>query len=158
MTDYRTGHQVRALNDHSCFGCGKLNPIGLKLDFYALPDEGKVWAPWLPTAEYQGYGGMIHGGIISTLMDEILAWTLYARETWAMTAKLETKYRKPVEVGKPVRLIGQVVKDRGRVIELHGEIRAESDDTLLAEASATFMRVPDSQAEAWNDRYVMAQE
>ena len=101
---------------------------------------------------------MIHGGIISTLMDEILAWTLYARETWAVTAKLETKYRKPVEVGKQVRLVGQVINDRGRVIELHGEIRAESDDTLLAEASATFMRVPDSQAQAWNDRYLMAQE
>lgn len=158
MTNYRTDHRVRALSDHNCFGCGKMNPIGLKLDFYILPDEGVVWSPWMPTQDYEGYNGMIHGGIISTLMDEILAWTLYARETWAVTAKLETKYRKPVEVGKPVRLIGKVVRDRGRVIELHGEIRSQSDDTLLAEANATFMRVPDSQADEWNQRYVMAQE
>lgn len=158
MTDYRTDHQVHALNDHNCFGCGKLNPIGLKLDFYALPDEDKIWAPWLPTEEYEGYGGMIHGGIISTLMDEILAWSLYARDTWAVTAKLETKYRKPVEVGKPVRLIGQVVRQRGRIIELHGEIRSAADDTLLAESEATFIRVPDSKAQEWNDRYLTVQE
>ena len=158
MTDYRTDHQVRALNDHNCFGCGKLNPIGLKLNFYALPDEDKVWSPWMPTKEYEGYGGMIHGGIISTLMDEILAWSLYSRETWAVTAKLETKYRKPVVVGEPVRLIGQVVRDRGRVLELHGEIRTEADDALLAEAEATFIRVPDSQAEEWHQRYLMVQE
>lgn len=158
MIDYRTDHQVRATNDHNCFGCGKLNPIGLHLDFYAMPEEGIVWAPWLPTVQYEGYGNMIHGGIISTLMDEILAWTLYARETWAVTAKLETKYRKPVEVGKPVRLIGRIVRERGRVIELHGEIRTEADDTLLAEANATFMVVPEAQAQEWNDRYLMAQE
>lgn len=158
MTDYSTDHPVRALNDHNCFGCGALNPIGLHLRFYALEDGEGVWAPWTPTSEYEGYGGMIHGGIISTLMDEILAWSLYARETWAVTARLNTTFRKPVRVGEPVRLVGRVVRDRGRLIELHGEIRLEADDSLLAEAEATFMRVPPEQAERWNTQYLTVQE
>lgn len=158
MNHYRTDQPVPALTDHNCFGCGTLNPIGLHLHFYVLTKQDGVWAPWMPTREYEGYGGMIHGGIISTLMDEILAWTLYARETWAVTAKLSTTYRKPVEVGKSVRLIGRVVRDRGRVIELHGEIRAEADDALLAEAEATFMRVPAAQATQWNQQYFTVQE
>ncbi len=158
MTRYPTDHRVRALNDHNCFGCGALNPIGLHLRFYALADGEGVWAPWLPTVEYEGYGGMIHGGIISTLMDEILAWSLYSRDTWAVTARLNTTFRHPVRVGEPVRLVGRVVRDRGRLIELHGEIRRESDDTLLAEAEATFMRVPAEQAERWNRQYLMVQE
>lgn len=158
MTDYRTDHPVRALNDHNCFGCGALNPIGLHLRFYVLGDGEGVWAPWMPTPDYEGYGGMIHGGIISTLMDEILAWSLYARDTWAVTARLNTAFRKPVRVGEPVRLVGRIVRDRGRLIELHGEIRRESDDALLAEAEATFMRVPPEQAERWNQQYITVQE
>jgi acyl-coenzyme A thioesterase PaaI-like protein len=112
----------------------------------------------MPTSEYEGYGGMIHGGIISTLMDEILAWSLYARDTWAVTARLNTTFRKPVRIGESVRLVGRIVRDRGRLIELHGEIRRESDDALLAEAEATFMRVPPEQADQWNRQYLTVQE
>ena len=101
---------------------------------------------------------MIHGGIICTLLDEIMAWSLYARQTWAVTAKMETAFRKPVLVGEPVRLIGEVTRDRGRVLQIHGEIRRETDDVLLAEGNATFMRVPESQAQAWNERYLTAQD
>jgi acyl-coenzyme A thioesterase PaaI-like protein len=158
VTVYRTDHPVRPLIDHNCFGCGALNPIGLHLRFYALDDGEGVWAPWMPTSEYEGYGGMIHGGIISTLMDEILAWSLYARDTWAVTARLNTTFRKPVRIGESVRLVGRIVRDRGRLIELHGEIRRESDDALLAESEATFMRVPPEQAERWNRQYLTVKE
>ncbi len=158
MSEFPTEHPVRALIAHNCFGCGALNPIGLHLTFYRMPGDDSVWARWMPTAEYEGYGGMIHGGIISTLMDEILAWSLYARDTWAVTAKLNVTFRKPLEVGKPVRLIGTVVRDRGRIIELHGEIHDEADGSLLAESEATFMRVPAAQAEQWSQRYLTVQE
>ena len=158
MTNYPTDHPVRPLIDHNCFGCGALNPIGLHLQFYRMPGDDSVWAPWLPSKEYEGYGGMIHGGIISTLMDEILAWSLYARDTWALTARLNVTFRKPLEVGRPVRLIGTVVRDRGRLFDLRGEIRDETNDTLLAEAEAVFMRVPADQAEQWSQRYLTVQE
>jgi acyl-coenzyme A thioesterase PaaI-like protein len=150
---YDTSAPIRALNDHNCFGCGALNPGGLHLHFYARPGGG-VWAPFVPTRAFEGYGGMIHGGIISTLLDEIMAWSLYRQEIWAVTATMSTRFRKPVEVDVPVRLVGWVERDRGRVLEVRGEVRRQVDDVLLAEASATFMRVPESQAAAWNERYL----
>lgn len=156
--DYSTDNPVQNLDDHNCFGCGSQNPIGLHLSFYRLPEDAGAWASWMPTTDFQGYNGMIHGGIICTLLDEIMAWSLYARSTWAVTAKMQTAFRKPVEVGVPVRLIGIVTRDRGRILEIHGEIRREEDDALLAEAEATFIRVPQEQAEAWNQSYLADQK
>lgn len=152
-TAYDTSNPIRALNDHNCFGCGSLNAAGLHLHFYANPD-GSVWAPFDPSRSFEGYGGMIHGGIISTLLDEIMAWSLYRQEIWAVTATMQTRFRKPVEVGVPVRLLGRLEEARGRLLQVRGEIRRESDDVLLAEASGTFMRVPDAQAAEWTERYM----
>lgn len=153
MTDFPTDRPLRPLADHNCFGCGQLNPSGLHLQFFQLADDSGVWAPWMPTTAFEGYGGMIHGGIICTLLDEIMAWTLYRREIWAVTAKMETQFRHPVLVGEEARLVGRIERDRGRVLQMHGQIFQVSDGALLAEAHATFMRVPESQAAAWNERY-----
>lgn len=158
MTNYSTEHPVYALDDHNCFGCGSQNPVGLHLNFYRLPDDDGAWAGWTPSSEYEGYNGMIHGGIICTLLDEIMAWSLYARSTWAVTARMQTAFRKPVVIGEPVRLIGKVTRDRGRALEIHGEILRAADNALLAEADATFIRVPESQAQEWNQRYLAARE
>lgn len=158
MTEYSTDYPVRALDDHNCFGCGSQNPVGLHLQFYRLPEDDGAWAAWVPTREYEGYNGMIHGGIVCTLLDEIMAWSLYARSTWAVTARMQTAFRKPVLIDEPVRLIGKVIRDRGRALEIHGEIRREADNALLAEADATFIRVPESKAQEWNQRYLATQE
>lgn len=158
MTRFTTDNPVSALDDHNCFGCGAQNPIGLHLNFYSLPERAGAWTTWMPTKNFEGYNGMIHGGIICTLLDEIMAWSLNARETWAVTAKMETAFRKPVLVGEPVRLVGEVTRDRGRILQIHGEIQRLSDDVLLAEGDATFMRVPEAQAQEWNQRYLTSQE
>lgn len=156
-TTYDTDTPIQVLNEHNCFGCGALNPSGLHLHFYAR-DDGGVWAPFMPAAAFEGYGGMIHGGIISTLLDEIMAWSLYCHSIWAVTATMTTRFRRPVEVGVPVRLVGRLERDRGRILDVRGEVRRESDDVLLAEASASFMRVPESQAADWKERYLTVRD
>lgn len=153
-TRYDTSRPIRALEAHNCFGCGSLNAHGLRLQFYELPGEAGVWAPFTPTAAFEGYGGMIHGGIVSTLLDEVMAWSLYRTGTWAVTATMSTRFRQPVEVGSPVHLVGMPVQNRGRLIDVRGEVRRASDDVLLAESTARFMRVPEAQAAAWNARYL----
>ena len=145
---------VNWVNDHHCFGCGRLNEHGLQLTFYRNEDGNGVWAPFTPTAAFEGYGGIIHGGIICTLLDEVMAWSLYRQQTWAVTGQLNTRFRKPVEVGVPVRLVGRLEEHRGRLLQVRGELRRESDDVLLAESSGTFMRVPDAQAAEWTERYM----
>lgn len=149
-----SGDLLSARDDHGCFGCGRLNPHGLRLSFARLADASGVWAPFTPRVEDEGYGGMVHGGIVTTLLDEAMAWAIAAREIWAVTAKIEVRFRRPLETGVPVRALGRVASDRGRLIEGEGEVRRAKDDLLLAEATATFARVPADQAAAWRARYV----
>jgi acyl-coenzyme A thioesterase PaaI-like protein len=151
---YDTSRPIRSLDDHNCFGCGSLNEGGLHLHFYELGDGDGVWAPFTPTPAFEGYGGMIHGGIISTMLDEIMAWSLYRQQIWAVTAMMSTRFRKPVAVGEPLHLVGRMERARGRLLEVRGEVRRAAGDALLAEATATFMRVPESQAEEWNRQYL----
>ena len=141
-------------NDHFCFGCGHLNPSGLRLTFYEREDGAGVWAPWTAAREHEGYAGIVHGGIVTAVLDEIMAWTLYRQDIWAVTGKIAVTFRKPIKVGEPTRALGEVRRDRGRVTEAAGQLRRASDGLLLAEATATFLRVPEAQARAWRERYL----
>jgi len=150
----RINDRIGVRGDHHCFGCGRLNSCGLQLDFYDDPETGGVWAPWTPDRRHEGYDGIAHGGVITTVLDEVMAWTAYRQKIWAVTGKISVTFRRPVEIGVPVRAAGRLVADRGRVLELEGKIYRESDGVLLAEATGTFIRVPESQARAWEERYI----
>lgn len=138
--------------DHNCFGCGRLNAHGLHMTFY--PDErGGVWSPFVPEPRFEGYTGMVHGGVISTVLDEVMAWSLYRNETWAVTGALSVRYRAPIRVGQETRAVGWEASRRGRRIEMAAEIR-DTGGKVLASATATFVQVPEAQAEAWRSRYL----
>lgn len=145
---------LAAREDHGCFGCGGLNPLGLRLRFRRLGDNSGVWAAYTPRVEDEGYGGMVHGGIVTTLLDEAMAWAIAAGGVWAVTAKIGVRFRRPAESGVALRTSGRVVADRGRMIETAGELRRAGDGLLLAEATATFARVEEEQAAAWRERYL----
>lgn len=141
-------------DDHNCFGCGRLNPHGLRLRFSIQEGERGVWAAFTPRPEDEGYGGMVHGGIVTTLLDEAMAWAIAVQGLWAVTAKIDVRFRSPVLIGLPLRAVGWVAADRGRLIETVGELRAAADGGLLAEATATFARVSVDQERAWRERYL----
>ena len=146
--------QLAVRDDHWCFGCGQQNPIGLRLPFCEEDGTGRVWAPWTPLREHQGFEGIAHGGLITTVLDEVMGWVIYLRELWAVTGTINVRFRKPVEIGVPTRAVAWVVKEAGRKIDVAAELRRESDGLLLAEATAIFIRVPEAQATAWQGRYV----
>jgi uncharacterized protein (TIGR00369 family) len=100
---------------HNCFGCAKKNPIGLALEFELIGDE--VICEWLPTANYQGFEGMLHGGIISTIMDEVGAWTVQLiLKTAGVTSELNVKYLKPVRISNgPIKVRSKT----GERVEAH---------------------------------------
>lgn len=145
---------VNEVNAHNCFGCGTLNVCGLQLTMYPNADGNGVWSPFVPAARFEGYPGMIHGGIVCTALDEVMAWSLYREQIWAVTGSLQVRYRRPLAVGEGLRAIGMIERNRGRVIETRGEIRRQEDDMLLAEATAPFVRVPADQAATWRERYL----
>ena len=142
--------QVRA--DHGCFGCGAANPQGLHLTF-TTTDDG-VTATFTPLEVHQGYEHVVHGGIISTLLDEVMAWAVAAAGIWAVTGEMQVRFRRPLHVGEAVRLRGSVTDIRSRAIAASGKVVREADGQVIATATAMFVRVPAATEAAWKERYL----
>jgi len=132
-------------NSRMCFVCGMENPIGLKAFFYE-DDDGRVIVKFTPRQEHQGYPGFMHGGIISALMDEVIGRVVTSLDIWAVTAKLELKFRKPVPLGEELTIIGEMVRLRSRSFEAKGELRL-ADGTLAVEGYGVYVRLPDEEIE-----------
>ena len=132
-------------NSRMCYACGVENPAGLHLHFYE-DDDGRVVVHFTPADVYQGYPGVLHGGIICTLLDETIGRALLRDDYWAVTGKLEVRFRKPVPIGEPITVIGEVVRASRRAVEGPGEIRL-GDGTVAIEANALYVRLPDDQVE-----------
>jgi uncharacterized protein (TIGR00369 family) len=132
-------------NSRMCFVCGIENPIGLKLKFYT-DDEGRCIARFRPKPEHQGYPGHLHGGIISTLLDEVMGRVLVSQNVWAVTAHLEIKFAKPVPLDEELTVVGDLTRNRSRAYEARGEIRLP-DGTVLAEGSGIYVVIPDEVVE-----------
>lgn len=147
------GQQLAVRQDHYCFGCGRDNPHGLKLTFFSSED-GAVWADWTPTRENEGFNGIAHGGIITTVLDEAMGWAVYHQRIWAVTGKLSVSFREPVVIGEPTRATARIIEERGRMIRLLAELRKRSNGSLLAESEAAFIKVPRERAEEWQNRYI----
>jgi acyl-coenzyme A thioesterase PaaI-like protein len=121
-----------------CFACGPKNPIGLKLVFQEEGD--KYITQFTPGPEHQGYDGIVHGGIISTLLDEVMARYPYAKGLNTVTGRLEIRFRQATRVGQNLTITGWVTKQRGTMLELAGEVTL-ADGTVLAEGKATVVDV-----------------
>lgn len=129
---------IRQGYDH-CFGCGPANPIGLGLDDFTR-SGGMVRATFQPRSDFNGFADVLHGGIIATALDEIMAWTaILAEGVMVMTGKLDLRYRKPAKVSSTFDLQGEVIERRGRRLQITG--RMIDDGTLVAEASGLFMAI-----------------
>jgi acyl-coenzyme A thioesterase PaaI-like protein len=131
---------VAPLANQGCFGCGPANPIGLHLDFDHHVDGG-VQASFTPCERHQGWDGVMHGGLVTVLLDEAMAWAASASANVYYTGKLEVRYRQPVRTGALLMVRGWVTRDRGRTLETRAEVRSGSGD-VLAEATALFLRAP----------------
>ncbi len=132
-------------NSRMCFVCGIENPIGLGLFFYT-DDKGRCITRFRPKPEHQGYPGHLHGGIISTLLDETMGRVLTPQNVWAMTGRLEIKFIKPVPLDRELTVIGELIRDRSRGYEAQGEIRLP-DGTVLVKGKGFYVRIPDEVVE-----------
>jgi len=128
--------EEEARNDY-CFACGKANPIGLKLTFREMED-GRYVSIFTPGPEHQSYEGALHGGIIGTVLDEVMGRVHCKRGLKVVTARMETRYRHPTPVGQALTVSGWQVKTRGKLIEMAGSV-ALPDGTVTAEATATML-------------------
>jgi len=125
-----------------CFVCGIENPYGLHLKFYTS-EPGEVVAEITVPENFQGYPGMVHGGVIAAMLDEVAGRTHMRGDPvrFMVTAQLNIRYRKPVPIGQPLRLLGHAGEIRGRIAKASGEIYGP-DGALLVEAQLILADMP----------------
>lgn len=139
-------------SSRSCFVCGLENPTGLHIHFYQ-PEPRKVQASVRIPVDYQGWNGVVHGGIIAAMLDEAAGRAFLngaELDRFFFTAKLEIRYRRPVPVDTPLMLYGEAKEERGKVVIGSSRLVTE-DGVLLAEAEAVMTTIPDEKISEMKD-------
>jgi uncharacterized protein (TIGR00369 family) len=130
---------------HSCFVCGESNPVGLKLRFET--DGRIVQTRFVPRAEHVGFRQTVHGGIIATLLDEMMAWACAVQtRRFAYCAELSVRFVRPLRPDEPVTALGELIANRrNKLFEAKAELRNQAG-LVLAEATGTYVPVRDADA------------
>jgi acyl-coenzyme A thioesterase PaaI-like protein len=139
---------IKQPNSKMCFICGLENPVGLHLHIYEI-EPGVVESTYLAPDHFQGYPGVLHGGIVAAIVDEIAGRTLMGSDPmnprFMFTAKIEVKYRKNVPIGKELKIIGKAGKSRRNSAEGWAGIYDMETNELLAEGYVLLIDVPEGQ-------------
>jgi acyl-coenzyme A thioesterase PaaI-like protein len=147
----RQGDRLIEVAEHNCFACGTLNAHGLHLELHA--QDGVCWSELELPARFEGWEGIAHGGIVATILDEVMAWSLIEQDAWGVTARMTVDFRKPVRIGRRIRGEGRLVEDRRRLFRTHGRLLDGLTGHLLAEAEGTYLAAPEERKRELKDRY-----
>lgn len=121
-------------NDDYCIVCGEKNPIGLHLDI-KRDERGKAWARVNLPKEFQGYTGIAHGGIVVTLLDEMMVHALWAMGIPNVTAQIKVRFRKPVPIQTPLEVSGEVIGKKSKMYQAFGLLK-NREGIVLAEGES----------------------
>ena len=131
------------VEDEMCFACGEENPISLALKFEEI-SKNKVEAEFIPGENHQGYSGIIHGGLTATLLDEAMAYVIGFKGIKAFTAELNIRFRKAIEIGKKLEIIGEyksikkssianIHYAQAEIFDKKGNIKAQAEAKFIEE-------------------------
>ena len=126
-------------DDNYCFVCGKQNPAGLGLSFSSVGD--KVVAEFILLKKFQGYKGIVHGGIVTAILDEAMIQSASTKDMHAVTAELTVRFRAPLMAGEKVSVEARVLKVRKNLIEASAVIK-KTDSSVVAEGTAKLIAPP----------------
>ena len=136
---------------HNCFACGTLNTHGMQLEIHI--EEGRSSTELRLAQRFEGWEGIAHGGILCTILDEVMAWSLVGADNWGVTARLAVDFKRPVWVGRTIRAEGWVTELRRRLVTTAGSIVDTADGTLLASADALYVAATDDRKRELQQRY-----
>lgn len=130
---------------YNCFGCAPNNPSGLQMEFYEDGDD--IVSIWKPRPDFQGWIETMHGGILSTIIDEICGWVVFRKaQTSGFTTQLNVKYRKSISTNEPhLKVRAHITQQKRNLLFIHAEIR-NSEGTLCVEGDATYFLVSKEKA------------
>ena len=129
-------------NASMCYICGRDNPAGLGMDFYD-DGEGMVKSIVTPADHFQGYPGVLHGGVVAAILDEVVGRSTMSTDhhRFMMTVNMTVQYRHPVPIGQELIAVGKVVRLKGRLGKAEGQIIL-ADGTVACEAQLTLANMP----------------
>jgi len=129
--------RIGARSQSSCFACGPNNEHVLRLRF-EKNEIGKMSAEWIPESSTEGFDGIVHGGIVSTVLDESMSKVVAATGVEALTAELRVRFRRHVVSGNRVQIRGWIDNRNKRIIKTEDALTG-ADGTELAHAWASFL-------------------
>jgi acyl-coenzyme A thioesterase PaaI-like protein len=141
----------RQPNSRSCFVCGRDNPVGLRVSWDNHPDAGEIRGSVTIPEHFNGYPGVVHGGIVAALLDETAGRTTLLSgdfEDLMVTAKLEVLYRKPTPTATALTLVGRILRRSGYRAEAEAELKLP-DGTVAARGTALLARPPAEITSSW---------
>lgn len=135
----------REYSGYNCFACCPDNKSGLQMTFYE--DGEYIYSKWKPRQIFQGYMNVLHGGIQSTLIDEIASWTCYIKAgTAGVTARIEVRYKLPVYVDKGIiKLKSKIDSIKRNIARIKAELY-DSQNQLCAEGTVDYYLIPEGKA------------
>jgi uncharacterized protein (TIGR00369 family) len=139
-TTTTNGSTLAAQLHSTCFACNESHPTGLKLQFTQTA-EGEIHSTLDMDETFQGYNGMIHGGIIATILDAAMTHCLMVKGIAALTAELKVRYRNPLPAGSRITVAAQLKKERSPLFELQATMTRGTQ--VIANATARFMEASD---------------
>jgi len=125
-------------DDGYCFVCGPKNPIGLKLDFHF--DGKTIKTEFISKKEHQGYSNIVHGGIITTLLDEAMVKLAIAMNMPVVTASMEIRLRKAVNVGEKLIIEAEILSRTKKLLEAYAKAMTE-DNAVIADAKGKLVKI-----------------
>ena len=128
---------IPILEGHDCFACGTNNPIGLKMSFYRQGDS--ICSDLVLSRNHVGWENMAHGGIVSTLLDEVMSWTvIYFKKSFSVTRRMQVRYLRPVPAEAPITAKGTITSD-GNPRRCQAEaVLLDGEGTVLAKGQGEF--------------------
>lgn len=128
----KLNNPYESIDNHCCFGCASDNKYGLQMEFYESDD--KIISIWEPKNRFQGFNYVLHGGIQSTLMDEIASWVVFIKlKTAGVTSKLKIKYKKPVYTNRgKIKLTAELVSLKHHIAKIETKL-FDADENLCSQ-------------------------
>jgi acyl-coenzyme A thioesterase PaaI-like protein len=136
---------------HHCFACGTLNAHGIQLDLHV--ERGRSWVELALEPRFQGWDGIVHGGIVATILDEVMAWALVGEDDWGLTARLAVDFKKTVMVDQRIRAEGWITRTRRRLVDTEARLIDAASGDVLATATGVYMAADEERKLELRSRY-----
>jgi len=136
---------------HHCFACGTLNTSGIGLVLHV--ERGRSWVELALEPRFQGWDGIAHGGILATILDEVMAWALVGEDSWGLTARLNVDFKRPVDVGQSIRAEGWITRSRRRLVDTEARLTDATTGEVLATATGVYLAADEARKRELRERY-----